>query len=73
MTETERLIDGLAAKTNSEDRANLIGLIRRRAIEATIYQFKEGLELSDMGAVMPPETIIDLIANYSGSDQSVTW
>jgi hypothetical protein len=55
------------------DRAKLIGLIRCRVIEAVKYQFKEGLELSDMGAIMPPEMMIDLIANYSGHGQSVTW
>jgi predicted amino acid dehydrogenase len=73
MTETEKFIDGLAAKTNSADKAKLAALTRRKAIEAVKFQFKEGLELFGMGVFMSPETMIDLIANYSDSGQSVTW
>jgi hypothetical protein len=73
MKETEKFIDMLAAKTNSADKAKLAALMRCRVIEAVKFQFKEGLELSGMGAVMSPEMMVDLIANYSGSGQPVTW
>jgi hypothetical protein len=51
----------------------LRAVLCRRAIEAVERQFKEGLELSDLGALLPPENMIDLIANADESGRPVTW
>jgi len=72
MRETEKFIDGLAAKTDGADLANLIGLIRRRIIEAIHFQFKEGLELSDIGSIIHPAAMINLIQNYNDQGEQVT-
>ena len=76
-TETERTIDEMFISTMAHyggayDRNQWKALLRRRVIEAIEHHFKTGLEFSDIGAVMPPETMIDLIANYNNTGYQVT-
>jgi len=66
--ETEKIIDDMIAHAKEAgmgtiDRHEMRALLRRRVIEAVEFQFKEGLELSDLGALLPPENMIELIAN----------
>jgi len=46
--------------------AAIIAMLRRYVIIAINNQFKEGLELTDIGATLPPDTMIGLIANGKG-------
>jgi len=66
--ETEKIIDKMIAHAKEAakgtvGRYKMRALLRRRVIEAVEFQFKEGLELSDLGALLPPEIMIELIAN----------
>jgi hypothetical protein len=85
MHEIEKIIDEMAARAHpqggdrNEMRAllrrpviELRAILRRRVIEAVVFQFKEGLELSDLGATLPPENMIGLIANYTESGEAGT-
>jgi hypothetical protein len=75
--ETERIIDEMIDYAHIQgrdlNRYEMRALLRRRVIEAVQLQFKEGLEFSDMGALLPPENMIDLIANANESGYPVTW
>jgi hypothetical protein len=75
-SETEKIIDGMIARTpeSKTDRIKLRALLRRRVIEAVGYQFKEGLELTDIGTLLQPENMINLIADYTESGaENDTW
>jgi hypothetical protein len=81
-TETEKIIDETAARAHPQggdryekilNRYEMRALLRRRVIEAVQHQFKEGLEFSDLGAILPPENMIDLISNANESGYPVTW
>lgn len=72
---TEKIINEMITRApdGETDRNKLRALLRRRVIEAVESQFKEGLEFSDLGAVLPPERMIDLIANSTENGYPVTW
>jgi hypothetical protein len=80
--ETEKIIDEIIARAHTQggnryetimNRYEMRALLRRRAIEAVELQFREGLELSDIGVLLPPGSMIDLIANANESGYPVTW
>jgi len=48
-----------------------ITLIRKKVIEAICFQFKSGIEFESMGT-LPPETMINLIANYKENGEATT-
>ena len=54
------------------DRRKYNALTRRRIIEAIHFQFKEGLELSDIGCIIHPAAMINLIQNYNDQGEQVT-
>jgi hypothetical protein len=70
---TEKIIDEMTAKAPDLSRDELRALLRRRVIDAVVFQFREGLELSDLGAMLPPKSMIALIANPAADGCPVTW
>jgi len=53
------------------DRRKYTALARRLIIKAIHFQFKKGLELSDIGCVISPEAMIDLIHNYNDQGEKL--
>jgi len=85
MTETEKIIDELMIHAQAKhhgmyeglqsgaiDRRKYNALTRRRIIEAIHFQFKEGLELSDIGCFLSPEAMINVIQNYNDQGEQIT-
>ena len=86
MNEIERIIDELmihakiahAGETwqplqdGTIDRAKWRALLRCRVMEAIEHQFKEGLEFSDLGTIVHPPVMFNLIANYNENGEAVT-
>ena len=47
-------------------------IMRRRIIEGIEQQFKNGIVFSDIGVIIHPGNMIDLIANYNEYGETVT-
>ncbi|MCL2411857.1 MAG: hypothetical protein FWC97_09470 [Treponema sp.] len=83
--DTEQIIDEVMIHAQGEhngfyeglqdstiDRRKYNALTRRRIIEAIRFQFKAGLELSDIGCIVSPEAMFNLIQNYNDRGEQVT-
>jgi hypothetical protein len=73
ITDTEKIIGEITAKAPDLSRDELRALLRRRVIDAVAFQFREGLEFSNLGALLPPKSMIDLIAHPAADGCPVTW